>query len=134
MIEQDIDLYLWTLHMYPHTTCTPPTHALHTCSNVHTHTKTEENKTSCVALNNHSSCEFFLVILLKIFFKHCVLASLPTSVYNFFLNQENTRNQIIPCRINSLSGTLLISERMRHDPIKESILILIYFLVAFMPP
>jgi hypothetical protein len=28
-------------------------------------------------------------------------------------------------------GTLLVNERMRCDPIKESILILIYFLVAF---
>lgn len=121
--------------VYSHAACTPPTHALHTYSNVYTHThQTEENKTSWVALNNHSSYGFVLGILFKILFEHRALASLPTSVYNFFLNQENTRNQIIPCRINSLSGTLLISERMRHDPIKESILILIYFLVAFMPP
>lgn len=34
------------------------------------------------------------------------MATLPSSVYNFFLNQENKRSQIIPCRINSLSGNL----------------------------
>lgn len=62
-----------------------------------------------------------------------ICSFLPPFVCNFFLIQ-NKRNKIIPCGIHSWVETLLTNERMRCDPIKESIFILIYFLVAFYAP
>lgn len=101
-------------------------------STTYTH-QTEENKfpTSCVALHYHGFCGFFPGILLWIFFEyHAWLPSLVLFI-TFSWTKKTRGAKLSPAGSIPWVETLLINERMRRDPIKESILILIYFLVAF---
>jgi len=113
-----------------YTYCTWLAHRLK--STTYTH-QTEENKfsTSCVALHYHGFCGFFPGILLWIFFEyHAWLPSLVLFI-TFSWTKKTRGAKLSPAGSIPWVETLLINERMRRDPIKESILILIYFLVAF---